>query len=35
MAYNLSSGATIEAYEPMLYDIRRHPVIYGANMTRA
>jgi serralysin len=33
MAYNLYSGATIEAYGPMLYDILALQYIYGANMT--
>jgi serralysin len=33
MAYNLYSGATIEAYGPMLYDIQAIQYIYGANTT--
>ena len=33
MAYDLYSGATIEAYGPMLYDILAIQYIYGANMT--
>ncbi|HKP23645.1 MAG TPA: M10 family metallopeptidase C-terminal domain-containing protein [Dongiaceae bacterium] len=33
MAYNLYSGATIEAYGPMLYDIAAIQYLYGANMT--
>ena len=33
MAYSLYSGATIEAYGPMLYDILAIQYIYGANMT--
>ena len=32
MAYNRYSGATIEAYAPMLYDILAIQYIYGANM---
>jgi Ca2+-binding RTX toxin-like protein len=32
MAYNLYSGAKIEAYGPMLYDILAIQYIYGANM---
>ena len=34
MAYSLYSGATIEAYGPMLYDILAIQYIYGANMVR-
>ncbi len=33
MVYNLYSGATIEAYGPMLYHIAAIQYIYGANMT--
>jgi len=33
MAYDTYSGATIEAYGPMLYDILAIQYIYGANMT--
>jgi serralysin len=33
MAYDTYSGATIEAYGPMLYDILVIQYIYGANMT--
>ena len=33
MSYNLYSGATIEAYGPMLYDILAVQRIYGANTT--
>src|SRR5688572_4726289 len=33
MAYNLYSGATIEAYGPMLYDIAAIQYLYGANMS--
>ncbi|HJT13476.1 MAG TPA: M10 family metallopeptidase, partial [Dongiaceae bacterium] len=33
MAYDLYSGATIEAYGPMLYDILAIQYIYGANTT--
>jgi Ca2+-binding RTX toxin-like protein len=33
MAYNLYSGATIEAYGPMLYDILALQYIYGENTT--
>ena len=33
MAYKLYSGATIEAYGPMLYDIAAIQYLYGANMT--
>ncbi|HKP26774.1 MAG TPA: M10 family metallopeptidase, partial [Dongiaceae bacterium] len=33
MAYNLYSGATIEAYGPMLYDIAAIQYMYGANMS--
>ncbi|WP_162916594.1 M10 family metallopeptidase C-terminal domain-containing protein [Dongia deserti] len=33
MAYSLYSGATIEAYGPMLYDILAIQYLYGANMT--
>ena len=32
MAYNLYSGATIEAYAPMLYDIAAIQYLYGKNM---
>src|SRR5688572_23707521 len=32
MAYNRYSGATIEAYGPMLYDIAAIQYLYGANM---
>ncbi len=32
MAYNRYSGATIEAYAPMLYDIAAIQYLYGANM---
>ncbi len=35
MVYNLYSGATIEAYGPMLYDILAIQYIYGTNMTTA
>jgi len=33
MAYNRYSGATIEAYGPMLYDIAAVQYLYGANMS--
>ena len=33
MAYNTYSGATIEAYGPMLYNILAIRYLYGANMT--
>jgi len=33
MAYNTYSGATIEAYGPMLYDILAIQYLYGANLT--